>query len=335
MKRSKVSALLATVLAGVIAASVAGPASADFTPQPKDIVGSGSDTTQFAMNNVADGAISSGLFAAGYNSGASARLVSWDAITTDGLTHNSITLKAGTTPIVRPNGSTEGKALLWGATNNTAANFARSSSSLSAAEIAGNVYLVPFAKDGIELAVRASGHNSPASITPAQMVNIYKGTTTNWNQIGGTAGTIVPMIPQPGSGTRATFEAQLKAANGGVAVVLGAAVVEVQEHDAAPIAANANAVAPFSTGRASFAPSISLVEGAGSWAYTRALYNVVRQADLTKPFFSSIFGADGYLCSGGAQPLVEAAGFQQLAVSIDGGVCGVPTQAATSNFTVN
>ena len=51
------------------------------------------------------------------------------------------------------------------------------------------------------------------------MVDIYKGDVTNWNQVGGTAGVIKPLIPQAGSGTRSFFVAQLKAANGGVAVV--------------------------------------------------------------------------------------------------------------------
>jgi len=331
MKRSKASLLATTVLASVLAVTLAAPASADSTPQPRDIVGGGSDTTQFAMNYLADGAGSS----PGYNFTANSRLVSFDAITPDGLTHNTITLKAGSAPITRPNGSTEGKALLFGATNNTNANYARSSSSLSQAEIDGGLYLVPFAKDGIELAVRAAGHNAPAIITPTQMVGIYSGTITNWSTIGGTAGVIVPMIPQTGSGTRVTFEAQLKSANGGTAVVLAGTVVEVQEHDPAPIAANANAVAPFSTGRASFAPSVSLIEGTGSWKYTRALYNVVRSADRTASSFGPVFGSNGWICSGSGKTLIEAAGFQQLAGPLDGGVCGVATQAATTNFAVN
>lgn len=333
MKRSKVSALATTVLAGALVAALAAPASADFTPQPRDIVGGGSDTVQYAMNYLADGYGAS----SGYNFTANNRLVSFDAITVDGLTHNTITLKAGSTPITRPNGSTEGKALLFGSTNNANANYARSSSSLSQTEIDGGLWLVPYAKDGIELAVRAAGHNAPASISPANMVKIYDGTYTNWSQLGGTAGTIHAMIPQSGSGTRATFEAQLKAANGGTAVVLRSDIIETQEHDPAPIAADALAVAPFSTGRASLLPAgqISLVEGAGSWAYTRALYNVVRSADRTASWFGPIFGSGGFICGGGGKALIEAAGFQQLAGPFDGGVCGVPTQAATTNFAVN
>ncbi|NHA00348.1 hypothetical protein G5V59_10145 [Nocardioides sp. W3-2-3] len=50
--------------------------------------------------------------------------------------------------------------------------------------------------------------NAPATLTPAQIVGIYKGEITNWSQVGGTAGVIAPKIPQGGSGTRSFFVAQ-------------------------------------------------------------------------------------------------------------------------------
>ncbi len=43
---------------------------------------------------------------------------------------------------------------------------------------------------------------------------------------------------------------------------------------------------------------------------------------------------NGYFCSAAAKPLIEQAGFKQLYPPSKGGVCGQPTQAATSNFTV-
>ncbi|MGN8247141.1 substrate-binding domain-containing protein [Cellulomonas soli] len=326
MKRTKVSLLLTVALAGVLAATVAGPASADPTPQPKDVVGVGSDTTEYAVNFLADGVRVGSLYSPGYNASAGARLVSFNAT---GST--PVVLKSGTTAVTRPNGSGAGKATLFGAGANSNVNFARSSSSLSAAEVSAGLWQVPFALDGLKLAT-ATTSNAPASITAAQLVGIYNGSISNWNQIGGASGAIVPMIPQTGSGTRTVFLAQLQAANGGVAVTLASTVVEVQEHDAAPIAANANAVAPFSTGRAKTATGIKLE---GGWSYTRALYNVVRSADLSSVWFTQVFGADGFVCSGSGQALIEAAGFDQLSVPADGGVCGVPTQAATTNLTVN
>jgi phosphate transport system substrate-binding protein len=345
MKRSKASVLLTLALAGALAGALATPASADPTPQSKDIVGVGSDTSQFALNYLADGVVR-GAFLPGFNATASgARLVSFDALVETNIPKvapavgfepdtRPIVLKAGTAAVTRPNGSGNGKLTLYGATNNVNVNFARSSSGPSAAENTGGLWHVPFAVDGLKL-VTATTSNAPAAITPAQMVDIYKGITTNWNQIGGANGVIVPLIPQAGSGTRTFFDAQLKAANGNVQPTLGANVVVSQEHDDAPIAASPNAVGPFSTGRFASAVGIKLVNGAGSFTAQRALYNVVRAADLTKPWFSDVFGADGFVCSGSGFALVAKAGFAQLAGPLDGGVCGVPTQAATTNFLSN
>lgn len=332
MKRSKYSVLGAALAAGVLAATLASPAAADPTPQPKDIVGVGSDTSQFALNYLADGVVVGGAFTPGFNGAASgARLVSFDALVPGNT--NQIVLKAGTSPINRPNGSGSGKALLYGAGNNANVNFARSSSGPSSAENAAGLWHVPFAVDGLKLAV-ATNSNAPASITGAQLVDIYKGNITNWSQIGGQNGVIVPMVPQAGSGTRSFFESQLKALNGNVAVTYGPNVVDtVQEHDDAPIAADPNAVAPFSTGRFNGTTGIELVEGAGSFSAQRALYNVVRASALTQPWFAQMFGSGGFACSGGANALIAASGFAQLATPDDGGVCGVPTQSATTNFT--
>ena len=257
----------------------AGTAAAEpvFVPKAGDVVGVGSDTTQFALNYLADG--HDGV--AGYNTaGTSGRLVTFDALG-EGLPAQ-ITLREGTAPITRPNGSGAGKALLYGAGNNVAVNYARSSSALSQAEISANLQQLPFAVDGLRLAVRAAGSNAPATITPAQLVDIFDGTVTNWNQIGGVAGAIVPLVPQSGSGTRSFFLSQLKAANGGVDVTLAPSVVETQEHSDADIKSNLNAIAPFSTGRAKTAPTVKLLGGAdkGGFEANRALYNVVRQGDL-------------------------------------------------------
>ncbi len=322
MKRSKVSLVLGAALACGLATTLAIPASADPVPQARDIVGVGSDTSEYAVTNLADGVVVGGTFRAGYNAAASARLVSFNATGS-----STVVLKAGTAAITRPNGSGAGKNALYSPSNPNV-NFARSSSTLTSSEISAGLRQVPFAVDGLKLAT-ATTSNAPATITPAQMVQIYSGAVTNWNQLGGQNGTIVPLIPQVNSGTRAFFLAQLQAANGGAAVTLAGSVTEVQEHDAAPIAASPNAVAPFSTGR--FA-SVTGIKLEGGFTAQRALYNVVRAADLNAPWFSAIFGSDGYLCSGAAKAIIAASGFQQLAHPFDDGVCGEPTQDATSNF---
>lgn len=332
MKRSKVSLVAAAVLSGALLAAVAAPASADPTPQPRDIVGVGSDTSEYMLNNLADGATVGGALNLGFNASGGPRLVSFNATNPYG-TGTTVVLRAGSAAVTRPNGSGAGKSTLYGSGNNPNVNFARSSSGPSAAENSAGLWHVPFALDTVKAAT-ATTTNAPASLTVAQLVQIYSGAVTNWNQLGGASGTIVPLLPQSGSGTRSFFLAELKAANGGVDVVLAGSVQSVQEHDPSAIAGNANAVAPFSVARFNTltAPGIKLENG---FVADRAIYNVVRSADLTKPWFAGTFGSDGFLCSGAGLALIQAAGFKQLAHPLDGGVCGEPTQSASTNFLTN
>jgi ABC-type phosphate transport system substrate-binding protein len=324
VRKSLAGALAAAVAGSVIA--LAGPASAavdpddtTFTPVAADLIGVGSDTSQHAIKLFAD---------AWNNSGQAPVKVATFAATGGG----NITLP--TKEIVRPNGSGAGKALLYGSANNTDIDFARSSSSNSTAETQAGLQSFPFALDTLVMAVSGNvPSHAPAALTPAQIVAIYKGETTDWSQIGGTAGVIAPKIPQAGSGTRSFFEAQLQAANGGVKVTLGAKVTEVQEHDDTAIKGDPNAVAPFSKGRAGLLGTTLRVES--GFTADRALYNVVRGTDLNNAIVQAAFGESGVLCSIDARPLIEAAGFKQLADGDHGGVCGQATQGTVSNFTLN
>lgn len=346
MSRTTLSAALsgAVLLGAASLLPIAGPASAEptSTPAVTDIVGVGSDTSQYALNYLADGATVDGVSVPGYNDGGrtSEFLRSFDALAAAGEPPLSATIvpKEGAPAITRPNGSTAGKNQLYGADNNPNINYARSSAGLSAGEVSANLWAVPFAVDGLRIAKSSSSSNAPASLTGAQILAIYKGEATTWDQVGGTGtAAIVPYIPQPGSGTRAFFLSELKALNGGASPTLGGNVQESQEHDASVLASNPNAIAPFSTGRAKSASGITLLPGTagGGWGAQRALYNVVRQADMTAPWFGQIFGPSGFICSDSARPLVEAAGFEQLARATGGGVCGEATQSNTSNFKTN
>lgn len=325
--------LLAGVAATSVAAAslaVASPAQADpgFVPGPTDIVGAGSDTSMYALTYLAEG--HSGV--PGYNAGrATGRLVSFDAKIFDaaGAQTNSTTvvLREGSAAITRPNGSTEGKNLLRPATNNPDVNYARSSSGLSAAEASDGLVAFPFAKDTLGMAT-AKTSNAPASLTAAQIVGIYKGEITNWTQVGGSAGTIVPLIPQDGSGTRSFFEGELKRMNGGTAVTVDYTKVQkVQEHDDTPVKNNPNAVAPFSFGRAELLGTLRME---GGLAAGRALYNVVRQADVNSAWAQDLFGPNGFLCKPAATSLILDSGFEQLLSQSQGGKCGVTTTSSTA-----
>ncbi|HRI97330.1 MAG TPA: Ig-like domain repeat protein [Nocardioides sp.] len=330
--RKLLAGLGASAVALSVLALTASPASAVYEPHPDDtgsgtpvaaqLIGVGSDTTQHAVKVVADA----------YNlTSPPATIWTWAACLTP-TTCGTVQLPSG--DINRPNGSGAGKTLLYGAANNTDIDFARSSSANNAAETAAGLQMFPFGLDTLVMAVSGNvTSHAPAGLTPAQIVAIYKGDITNWSQIpGGTAGTIHPKTPQPGSGTRSFWDAQLTAMNGGVAVVYGAGVQEVQEHDDTDIKNDADAIAPFSAGRAGLLGSTLRLES--GWSANRAVYNVVRGADVAKPEVLAAFGSNGYFCSAAAKPLIEQSGFKQLFTPSKGGVCGAATQTATSNFVV-
>ncbi|MEO6510232.1 MAG: Ig-like domain repeat protein [Nocardioides sp.] len=308
--------------------SMAAPALADpsagYVPSTSDVIGVGSDTSEFVMNYLADG--NAGV--AGYNaSGPANKLVSWNALPPTG---QPATINLPTNPAApRPNGSGNGKKALYGAGNVPDVDFARSSAPLDATEKSNGLQAFPFAKDSLALAT-AKTTNAPTTISAADMVRIYSGAVTDWSQLGGTAGVIAPKIPQSGSGTRSFFVAQLKAANNGVDVVLAGSVTEVQEHDPSLIQSNPNAVAPFSIGRNAVGGNFLRIEG--GFSADRALYNVVRQGDVGKAEILAIFGDAGFICSPAAKPLITAGGFEQLLPKSQGGVCGVPTQDPTTNL---
>ena len=116
----------------------------------------------------------------------------------------------------------------------------------------GALHSYQIAVDGLQMAT-ASTTNAPANITCGDIVGIYSGTITTWNQItgnsGGSSATIIPVKPQTGSGTLSDFESVLKACNGGVTVVYGVNVTIGEEHDPSALVGKANAIAPFSSGR--------------------------------------------------------------------------------------
>lgn len=310
----------AVALTAGSASAAVDPDDTTFVPVTSDLIGVGSDTSQRALKLLADS----------WNAGSPAPTFKIATFAATG--GGQVTLPSGA--VNRPNGSGAGKSTLYGAGNNTDVDFARSSSANSSAESAAGLQAFPFALDTLVMAVSNSvPSNAPTSLTPAQIVSIYNGSVTNWSQVGGTAGVIAPKIPQAGSGTRSFFVAQLKAANGGVDVALAGTVAEVQEHDDTTIKSNPNAVAPFSEGRAGLLGTTLRLES--GFRADRALYNVVRGTDVGNAGVLSVFGKDGFLCSTDARPLVEAAGFKQLATADFGGVCGAPTQSATSNFTLN
>jgi phosphate transport system substrate-binding protein len=68
----------------------------------------------------------------------------------------------------------------------------------------GTVLTMPIGRSGTALAVNVN--NPVQGLTKEQVAQIYSGTITNWNPVGGTAGPIRLFIREPGSAVRSTFE---------------------------------------------------------------------------------------------------------------------------------
>ena len=94
------------------------------------------------------------------------------------------------------------------AVNNGSADIGNSSRNLKDEEKANGVVENIVAIDGI--AVVTDPKNTVEDLTKEQLTNIYNGTVTNWQDLGGTNQPIVVVGREAGSGTRGAFEEILK-----------------------------------------------------------------------------------------------------------------------------
>jgi ABC-type phosphate transport system substrate-binding protein len=257
----------------------AGQAFADYAPQAGDVVGVGGDTPQYALQFGADGDYSGD---AGYNqAGAYNRLVTFNATAdingrsaygqgSSEANPNPLNptdvLRAGTYPVQRVQSSGASiTALLADTGTPETINFVFSATPPTAAQqtTAGNsshnwqyLHVVQLGTDSVQIAANAVT-NAPAGLSAADLLNIYTGGYTTWNQIpgnsAGSTATIIPLIPQSTSSIYKTLVADLKTANGGTAPVLAADVQTVEQNDPTAItslgASAANAIVPFSSAR--------------------------------------------------------------------------------------
>jgi ABC-type phosphate transport system substrate-binding protein len=279
--RKRKTRIVRLSLVGVAAVTLpvvwAGVASADYAPQPNDIVGVGGDTPQFAVDFALNGDTSGAL---GFNATATVnRVVDFDA-TADGNARsaytNSVTsgapsvalnptdvLRAGDVPVQRVQSSGAAiTALLADTGTRETINYIFSASlptpaQQTQAHTNGWTYLhvVEFGTDAVEIAADATT-NAPAGLSAKDLVGIYKGTYTTWTQIpgnsGGSIATIIPELPPSGSSIYKTFTAALTAANTGTAVTFGGDVKTVEQNDPTAITGAsipANAIVPFSQAR--------------------------------------------------------------------------------------
>jgi ABC-type phosphate transport system substrate-binding protein len=371
MKRKALIRLgLVGVAATVLPIVGAGKAFADYAPQPGDIVGIGGDTPQYAVDFALNGDANGN---SGFDATATVnRVVSFyatpDANGRSGYVQGSSesaplplnptdVLRSGTNPVQRVQSSGAAITALLADTGATQKiNFVSSASEPTAAQQTqagtngwGFLHVVQVATDSVKIAA-ATTTNAPTGLSAAELVSIYSGAITKWNQLpgnsGGSADTIVPLIPPSGSSIQKTFVADLKTANGGTAVTLSSAVKTVEQNDPTAITGNAaaaDAIVPFSAGRlalwntgyfhnpatvfpggAALTPGVSLLSataGDSGAAYNSPItdYVIFRQSDATgtplepggtKNWVQTLFSAPG-----GSAPYFDRAAGQALLAS--------------------
>ena len=279
----KAGLAIAGTLVGVVGMSMQ-PAFADYAPTSKDVVGVGSDTLQNLVDFAADG---DQLGDSGYNSaGNKFKLVNFDASADanarlaygpqgvgtgqcapgDGGTagtgnqttshadqpctlNPTIVIRAGISPVQRPNGSGAGAKALAADTNHFI-TFSRASACEGPTAGCGNILSSSF--DSIQvgtdpLAMLTASTTNAVPVSAQQLKLVYQCTDTTWTQVGGTSSdTIIPIVPQVGSGTRQSFLAAIGNPT------LGSCVQTGEENDPTAIAAQSNpadAIEPMSGGR--------------------------------------------------------------------------------------
>ena len=265
---------LAGVAATALVLAGAGIGWADYGPQPGDVVGVGGDSAQYALQFLADGDYNGD---AGFNAtGDYNRLVTFNATAdANGSAFTSsvgtgtaavpldptVVLRAGMYPVQRISSDAAAfDALL--ADSKEVINFIFTSSLPTSAQQtqasdAGWQYLhvVEIGTDSIGIAVDQASTNVPSGgLSLKELLSIYDGTFTRWNQLpgnsGGSSDTIAPLLPPKSSSVYQTFMADLTAANGGTAPTLGD-VQTVDANDPAAITdytTPADAIMPFSAG---------------------------------------------------------------------------------------
>jgi ABC-type phosphate transport system substrate-binding protein len=215
-------AAAAALVAGTVTTAQADPLKA---PSLTTLVGVGSDTvTPLFDNGVPGGA--KGSFVHDYNATKPGfPVASWDAVNpATGAAGQTITAKAANSKdtscqLTRPDGSSKGIAALnadqtdkskVGGQTIYCLDYARSSRPPNTKTF--EDAFVSLMRDAIAWSFPKVAHEAnpqPATLDKAQLVGIYTCKLTNWKQVKGKNAPIGVVIPQTGSGTRATWLLQL------------------------------------------------------------------------------------------------------------------------------
>jgi ABC-type phosphate transport system substrate-binding protein len=305
-----VLAVAALVISG-LATTPAAHADPSFTPDSDDIVGVGSDTTEFVMNKLA----------AGFNAraiGGTQQMASFNATGTA-----TIVPRNGAAAIPRPNGSSAGIDALQAESD---LSFARSSRGPNPTGDEGLLFF-PYAKDTLGYVFSKPGSHVNKNLGAKQLKAIYTCQKTNWKAFGMPKGHIHAGVPQAGSGTRTFFLASIGVDETQIQDAIAQPntkcnVHEVQEHDPTAVIGDKNAIAPFSLARYTILrKAVKSTIGYAAKAkfnVKRNVYNVIRADDVDA--LGQFFDDTSWICTKkAAKEIISGQGFTRLPA----GQCGV------------
>jgi PBP superfamily domain len=262
------------------------------------------------------------------------RLYSYDSVGSA-----TIRPKAGCDRIARPDGSSAGIGALVArqvrADGEPCIDVARATRPVLPGD-APQLRTVPIILDGVDWAANVGGH-APASLTPAQLADIYTCRATRWDQVGGSSpAAIQPMLPAVGPG----ISAFLQLAFGITFADLGPCVFQgVNQDDGTDphIAGNPDALVVYSVGKwlgqavrhhndkhgrlrlGRMAGSVPVVRGPASRQWEINIGQVAGVAPLPQVFVIEQFVA--YLAGPDGTP---PAGVASLFVGADSWLCTDP-----------
>jgi len=212
-------------------------------PREGDVVGVGSDTDEFLLDQLSHDYNAS-------HAGSAHLLYSWDALNPKTGGTDNIVTKAKCSAIPRPDGSGAG-ITAFDANAKTSdgkafcidyARSARGRSSSDPPKGPGGILFVELAKDAITYATQSTT-NAPGNLTTTQLNLIYNCTDTNWNQVGGKNAPIHAFLPNPSlSGMAKSFLAIIGVTTPGSCV--NQTVQQNQGID--PLLKDADAIVPYS-----------------------------------------------------------------------------------------
>jgi len=322
------------------------PAQADpITPPFPTLAGVGSDTTQDVVG--------------GLTTLSPTVVGSWNAVGSD-PTITTITTKDGGPSFKRPNGSGDGVFALTQSATGSASNlynnvniagqvdFARSSGGPSSAYPGSDLTYIPFATDAVTYAYNGAsafptdvplGDTTSDGTVAFTLRNIYNCRVTTFSDAGGNDVTIVPLLPQSGSGTRSYWEGQTGLVDTALPTCVTSRNNSVEEHNGRALT-GAGDIMPYSVaqyisqGRYSAITTSVVVERRGnavlgkvgskspfllsgttltlnpSFPIKRTVYNVVQTSRLAETAIASTFvGTTSTVCSGAGQTIIKSYGF--------------------------